>query len=385
MQLQVSGRIPYGNVAAVESGVAGGNNHIAFTAAAHGGIERLWFCFRISNPAPRSLPPRTVLELKHVSTMLGGWTGKYHPVIRYEGGEWQRLPAGEVACRPDGHFSLRWVIDTPPTSAEVALCYPYGEPEAERLVAECGTYWKYDEIGVSQKGNPIRRLSNAYGEPGGGQPGLYVICRQHAAEVSGAWVLDGFLRRIAELGDRAPLVWCVPFTNLDGVLDGDYGKNPYPHDLNRAWDAQAPMRHETRLLMCDQQHWRERCRAAAFLDFHSPGMMEDDHYCFVSSDGTIPPEVAAATERLARRVEAALPDYAAADFIRKSDYKPFGVWGSFANATEYAANVLGIPGISFETSYHRAHGRILETKDYQTIGRLTADAVAAALCEPGKP
>jgi len=377
MQLQVSDRIPYGNVAAVESGVVDGNSHIAFTAAAHGGIERLWFCFRISNPAPQSLPPRTLLELKHVSTMLGGQPADCHPVIRYDGGEWKRLPAGEVANRPDGHFSLRWTVDTPATFAEVALCYPYGEPELRQLAAECGGYWKCDEIGVSQKGNPIRRLSNACGEPGNGRPGLYVISRQHAAEVSGAWVLDGFLRRLAELGDRAPLVWCVPITNIDGVLAGDYGKNPYPHDLNRAWDASAPMRHETLLLMRDQSYWKERCHPAAFLDFHSPGMLEDDHYCFVPSAGAIPPGLAEATERLARQVESALPDYAAANFIRRADYKPFGVWGGFANATEHAANALGIPGLSFETSYQRAHGKLLEPKDYREIGRLTADAVTA--------
>jgi len=137
------------------------------------------------------------------------------------------------------------------------------------------------------------------------------------------------------------------------------------------------MRHETLLLMRDQSYWKERCHPAAFLDFHSPGMLEDDHYCFVPSAGAIPPGLAKATERLARQVESALPDSAAANFIRRADYKPFGVWGGFANATEHAANALGIPGLSFETSYQRAHGKLLEPKDYREIGRLTADAVTA--------
>ena len=59
MQLQVSDRIPYGNVAAVESGVADGNNHIAFTAAAHGvGIET---CLDHVGRVARGIPPRDPL------------------------------------------------------------------------------------------------------------------------------------------------------------------------------------------------------------------------------------------------------------------------------------------------------------------------------------
>ena len=378
MQMQVSDRIPYGNVAAVEIINTNDGNLIRFAAAAHGGIERMWFCFRLSNPSPETSVGMTILELKHVSSMLGnpGEAREIRPVIRYEQGGWERLPEGEVRMRPDGHLSILWRIATPSTFADLALCYPYGEPEIERLVEDGAGYWRKDEIGVSQNGHPIIRLSNSYGEPDGSRPGVFITARQHAAEVSGSWVLDGFLRRLAEFGPEAPLVWCVPLTNIDGVMTGDYGKNPYPHDLNRAWDPRAPMRHETKLFMIDQTRWRQRCRAMLFLDFHSPGMAEKDFYCFASRTAS---ETFPLYRSLVTQLRLGLTDYAAPEYIRYADYKPFDVWGQHQNATEHAEKDLQIPGLSFESSYQQAHGRVLSVGDYRTAGGVMAEAVVSAL------
>ena len=115
------------------------------------------------------------------------------------------------------------------------------------MIQETGSFWRVDTIGVSQGGRPLLRLSNDYGRPKGERPGVFLMARQHSGEVSGAWVLDGVLRRFAELGEAAPLVWAIPLANIDSVEQGDYGKDNFPYDMNRAW-GKLPMRHETLVL-----------------------------------------------------------------------------------------------------------------------------------------
>ena len=46
------------------------------------------------------------------------------------------------------------------------------------------------------------------------------------------------------------------FMYLDDVLSGAYGKDPFPHDLNRAW-GDPPMRHETLVMRHDIRRWAE--------------------------------------------------------------------------------------------------------------------------------
>ncbi|MBI4977689.1 MAG: succinylglutamate desuccinylase/aspartoacylase family protein [Spirochaetes bacterium] len=375
MQLQITDRIPYGNVCAVETVTEAAVNVVRFAAAAHGGIERLWFCFRIDNPSPETLPAETRIEMKHVTSMLGNSRDGI-PVIRYDGGEWTRLSAGTEVMRTDGHRSLFWNIATPGTYAEIAWCYPYGEAEIDTLIGDCHGFWNNNEIGVSQNGNAIKRLSNSYGEKNSTTPGIYITARQHSAEVSGSWVLDGFLRRMANAGAEAPLIWCVPLTNIDGILAGDYGKNPYPHDLNRAWDPRAPMRHETKLFMADQNIWKDRCAPALFLDFHSPSMGEKDIYCFTSKTAA---EHFPLLAPLINELKSRLIPFGSTDFERHADYKPFDVWGQHQNATEHAENDLHIPAISFETSYYMAGNKIMTIPDYRHAGTLIAEAVLAAV------
>src|SRR5690606_24228363 len=100
---------------------------------------------------------------------------------------------------------------------DFAYCYPYGATELDALLAESNGYWRRDTFGVSPQGRPMVRLCNDYGHKENQRPGLYLLARQHSGETPGSWMLDGFLRRVAELGDAAPLVWAAPLTNIDGV------------------------------------------------------------------------------------------------------------------------------------------------------------------------
>ena len=309
--------------------------------------------------------------------MLGGGdAAAMRPVLRIADGDWERIGPGTDEPLPDGRRIVTWLIDTPDPHADIAYCYPYGSPEIEALVRETGGYWTADTIGVSQQGRALVRLSNGHGEPDGDRPGLYLIARQHSGETPGSWVLDGLLRRIVELGDAAPLVWAVPLSNTDGVEGGDYGKDNFPYDLNRAWGS-PPMRHETLVIQRDIRRWRGRCRPTLGVDFHAPGACETGGvYCYLPNPDDYPEGHEMAIE-WSDAVDTALGEQYARD--------PFGHVADYASRwetpgfTSFCASELSIPGLCMETPYALVGDLVLTRERYREIGRRTAEAVVGKL------
>ena len=382
MPLRVDTTIPYGNAGDVSVDESGPMPQVGFAAHPHGGPEALWFCLRVlreGTPAPGS-PVRLVL--KHALNMLGCGAdrlGAVRPVTRADGGAWERLALPERVEAPDGRVSLAWTVPAPAEHLDVAFCYPYGRPEVEELVRGAGGSWRTDVIGLSQAGRPLLRVSNGAGEPGGrsSRPGIYLIARQHSGETPGSWVLDGFLRHAASLGEGAPLVWAVPLSNIDGIEQGDYGKDNFPYDLNRAW-GRNPMRHETLVFQRDMRRFAGRCRPALAIDFHAPGGCEvDGVYCFGSDPyESLPLNRAAGAFVLAAR-EAIGPEYASPDFDRLATYT--SRWET-PNFTTHCVSAMGLAAFSVEASYQSAPGgRVLTIADYREIGRRMAAGICGRL------
>ena len=398
MPLRVETSIPYGNACDIEVVERGTTSDVRFAADPHGGPECLWFCFRLAaeGPPPAARPPRRTevppadeprsggppaadrvrLVLKHPDGMLGVGRGEnLRAVVRSPQADWRRLPAPSVEALPDGRHRIAWDVPAPAPWLDVALCYPYGMPDVQRLVEETGGYWRADPIGVSQGGRPIVRLSNGPGEAGGQRPGLYLVARQHSGETPGSWVLDGLLRRLAERGDRAPLVWAVPLSNMDGIEQGDYGKDNFPYDLNRAWGhpPQAqPMRHETMVIQRDADRWKERCRPVLGLDFHAPGGNEAAGAYVFGPDREAQPERHRAAARWFDAMAGALGDLAAKDFVRVARYASRWATPGFREFFES----LGVCGLCLETPYAMVGERVLAREDYREMGRRLADGLA---------
>jgi hypothetical protein len=382
MPLRVETGVPYGNACDTEVVEEGGAAEVRFAADPHGGPECLWFCFRLAADGPPrgGGPPaagRVRLVLKHPHNMLGVGRGEnLRPVIRRPGSDWERLPGPSVEVFPDGRHVAAWTVPAPDPWLDLALCYPYGMPEVRRLVEETGGYWRADTIGVSQGARPIVRLSNSAGERDGKRPGLYLLARQHSGETPGSWVLDGVLRRMAARGPETPLVWAVPLANIDGVEQGDYGKDNFPYDLNRAWGHAPqgqPMRHEIMVIERDVRAWKERCRPMLGLDFHAPGGNEAaGAYVFVPD-----PKAQAERHRAAAPwldlMARALGDLAAKDFARVARYPSRWTTPSFREFFESS----GAPGLCLETPYAMVGERVLGRQDYGQMGRRLADGLAA--------
>jgi len=367
----------YANVADVSVVAGDDGTEVSFAAHPHGGPECLWFCFRLRNASSRPSGAPLRLVFKHPGNMLGGSDlANMRPVVRTEEGDWERLGAGQTEELPDGRRRVAWKIETPTTSAEVAYCYPYGPPEIQALVNETAGFWRLDTIGVSQRGRPIVRLSSDYGDAGSKAPGLYLIARQHSGETPGSWVLDGLLRHLAALGDAAPLVWAVPLSSIDGVMDGDYGKDSFPYDLNRAWGL-PPMRHETLVIQRDIQRWVARSRPVLGLDFHAPGACEADGvYCYLPKPDRHPTQHEEATA-WAAAIEGALTEGLAAEpFGRVADYRSRWETPSFVS---HLCGQEEICALTIETPYALAKGQALTRGAYRQIGQRVAAAIVDRL------
>lgn len=365
------------NFAAAESSVEKEFCRIAFTPSPHNGIARLWFRCLVRNDGTETLPDQTRIVLKNIQGMLCCDKGIFVPVIRREDADWGRLGRGLRRILPDGRQQLEWTVKTPPPGGflELAFCYPYDPEDLEKTLEETSGFWKKEEIGVTGSDRILYRLSNSCGNPDAPVAGVYLLARQHAGEVSGAWVLDGILRRLAERGTDLP-VWCVPFADPDGVAQGDYGKDSFPQDMNRAWGPYAQMRNETREIAVDLRLWRRRIvpERSLVLDLHSPGADETGVYAYRPQHEQ-ERKTAWKTELLLRSLEKALGAAAAQPFQRTSGYKPYSAWGSFSNLGEFCLNSLSVPFASLETSYFEAGGRILDRSDYRRIGGAIADVL----------
>jgi hypothetical protein len=192
-------------------------------------------------------------------------------------------------------------------------------------------------------------------------------------------VLDGLLRHMATLGDCAPLVWAVPLTNIDGIEQGDYGKDNFPYDLNRAWGV-VPMRHETLVMQRDILRWRKRCKPVLAIDFHAPGGCESDGiYCYLKNGNDEARELHAATREWTAAVQASIgQEYAAEDFARVATYASRWETPTFGT---YCAETLEIPGFTMETPYAMAGDKVLEVADYREAGRRIAATIADRLAQ----
>lgn len=382
MALRISTDLPYGNAA--DTAIRN-DTDVEFSASPHGGMEALWFCFRVVGDGSGNGQIRLILKNPQ-NTLAGAPWSKFRPVIRTPKSDWERLPHGTLEDLPDGRVQVVWPVERPTQWLDVAFCYPYGVPQIEALIVDTGSYWRNDTVGVSSKERQIVRLSNAYGSPDNGKPGVYIVARQHAGETPGSWMLDGILRHLATQPDSTPLIWCVPLVNIDGIEEGDYGKDPHPIDLNKAWQRpfRQSMRYEIQCLERDIALWTGRCNPVLGLDFHAPGGTESDGiYAYIPNQFHLR-EAHSQSAVWAEKFRVALePDYAAPEFTRTTSAQNyFSRWGSpevCDRFSEYMWKEHSVAVVSTETPYAMC-GNILMTRErYQEAGALMATALLEAI------
>ena len=183
---------------------------------------------------------------------------------------------------------------------------------------------------------------------GRGRRQVILTARHHACESTGDYVLEGVLDELI----RAPLpdaqIYCVPFVDLDGVLDGDQGKGRAPHDHAREYDrSAAPLYASTAAI---------RARADAHgctygFDFHSPWHIgtENDN-AFIVRNSTAKDPRADAFGALLEEETAAAASFP----YRQADDHPVGVtWNQ--GAPNFSRYMSALPdnevAFTLETAY----------------------------------
>lgn len=381
MALRILDRFPGGNVRVLKVWRNGNALEVEFAPDPRGGIKTLWFDFRMVEGESKAQepPPETLaLTLRFAGNITGGGTpDALRPVLREKDKNWNRLKAPDEVLSPDGISSLSWRLPYPTEPTEFAFCFPYGKDELDTLLKRSKGYWEEREIGLTREGRILKRVNNDIFKGCEACPnprGLYIVARQHAGETPGSWVLDGMLDAISRAKPVNWCVWAIPFANLDDVLSGAYGKDPYPCDLNRAWAIGRPMRHETLVMQKDIHRWAERCKPELVLDLHAPGACDTRGVLSVGDGKT---EGADERDKVngswANVLEQSLkPDYAADPFVLPGKNTPSP---TMATLKQFVNEDIGCGALTVEIPYALARSTLLMQRHYREIGQRIARAI----------
>jgi hypothetical protein len=296
------------------------------------------------------------------------------PVLRADAAPPERVTQTRVETLPDGRRRILFAHAGGADSVAASLCYPYGPEDLETTLADLGGAWGRSPLGVTGRGRELARL-RFHSAAGARRPGLFLLARQHAGETPGSWVLDGILRFLASDEPEAREirstvdVWAAPFVDLDGVVDGDYGKDAFPWDFNRAWE-QLPQRPEVQALQCDLLRFAALTEPRLVIDLHAPGHSAPDLYVQLPREQR-PVHQQQAAMRFAELMAEHFPELNPAGLSRPTRYP--SRWNALSTLGSWLWDYLErTPEVTIETSYQSLAGRPLDPDGYRAIGRRVA-------------
>ena len=231
---------------------------------------------------------------------------------------------------PDSRLSDREFTYDCKGPGEVWFCQglPYLQQDWERFTAEFSGHpaATFSTLCRSRKGRNVELLEVCEGTP----PLTVVLtARHHCQEMSASMVMEGILRQVFADDEngrdfrRKIRLFVVPFTDKDGVEDGDQGKGRAPRDHGRDYAGKHiyPETAAIRSLI-------EREKPFLVMDLHAPwifGLHNENPYLVENRNQRFFPEV----ERFAGLMESEAP--ACAPFLA-SDTLHWGTgWNTEAN------------------------------------------------------
>ncbi len=398
MTVTIRTDFPGGNGLALEIKELSGLVEVRFVAEPRNCPEAMWFHFRAEGLAGRAL--RCVLA--NPEQTLGGWDwSRNRPVWRRadhfgdppatgpQALGWARCGPAEKVETPAGR--VEWAWDVPPggASAEIAHCFPYQQADLDTTLAELsaspapGALAVAEEpagplastfIGVSQKGRPMVRLYTAL--PDASRPAVVLTARNHAGETPGSWVLDGALRHLALRSDlrQAATWWAYPFVDLDDVVEGSYGKDPWPHDCNRSWGN--GMRAETIAIIADIRRLAAASAGVFLVDLHAPAHQE--RTCYVPCRGW---DMDSPMNPIAARFAEAFQSAVSEELRSPIAYVTPSGGGNSRHAglttSRWVYEILGQQGLTLEISYQGNDRRDYTIDDYRRLGAVLVETIVA--------
>jgi|LSQX01.2.fsa_nt_gb hypothetical protein len=344
---------------------------VSFACEPRTSPQPLWF--NVVATDLQGAPVTFIWENPDITLGSSASIGVLRPVMKADDGPWQRCAAVHVEEHPDGRRSLRFDHAGGADRVAAAFCFPYATDELNATLDELGDAWQRSTIGVSGEGRRLERLRLNGAD--GGRMGLYLMARQHSGETPGSWVLDGILRFLASDDPeavevrKAVDVWACPFVDLDGAINGDYGKDALPWDFNRAWET-MPMRPEVQAIQRDLQRWMDRTGPRLVIDLHGPGHSTPGIYLQLPREQRPVPQREGAVE-FARLLAPRFPELDPDRVMAETRYA--SRWNMLSTAGAWVWDYLQqTQCVSVETSYQRLTAEPLYPDDYRDIGRRVA-------------
>jgi hypothetical protein len=312
----------------------------------------------------------------------GDVIGARGPAVSTDGGSrWFWLGLASVS----GHS---FTFDFPPGSSSVAfsVTMPYQVSNLARFIDRFRgqSAFRVETLCRSEHGREVPLLQA--GRFGGKCTyRLLLTARHHSCESMASWVLEGILA--SALAGDATGSWfrehvdiaAVPFVDIDGVEEGDQGKNRRPFDHNRDYASQNESIYAApRALRAFASRWADGTPGVA-LDLHCPYLKGDGDsetiYFVGGADEGVWRAVQEYSDILEREQRGPLR-YAASSNL------PFGIgWnnvdsGMLTCSSAWSASLPGFAfGVTLETAYANAHGQEVNPGTARMFGRDLARAL----------
>jgi murein tripeptide amidase MpaA len=354
--------------------------------------DRQWFHFSVSGAAGQTL---TFNLLNTDQTNVSGHWEFALPVASTDGG----ATFGQVnGSASEGGTTYTFTHTFTADPERIAFHHPYTWTRHQAQVAAWALHpdVTHTVVGSSVLGRDIDLLAvtDTSSNPPGGKLGFWIVARQHAAEVTGSWMAEGFMEFLLSGDNRAQrlrecvVVNVVPMMNPDGVFAGNYRDNSLGINLNREWDAPDAIDSPEVLAVTDAiAAWVSGGDSYDFFAdlhstsggttnfaFHPVGSIEPPLYFD-------PPAYSDHLDAIRALIEAAAPDFRASSGTSSSTDQRLS---RQRQMFQYGVLALLFEGTYNYTSYGPSSGQHMTPARHEAIG----EALALALHDffiPGVP
>lgn len=336
-----------------------------------------WFFFSVAGAQGETL----TFRLQHADqTNVPEHWPICRPVASSDGGEtWAPINGGAEFASPE--FVFTHTLGGDPEL--IAYCYPH----THSRVVSCIASWEshpdvaHSVVGQSVQGRDIDLLTIT-ADPDAPHPdrlGFWIIVREHAAEVTGSWMLEGFMDfmlsddpRAESLRDRS-VTNVIPMINPDGVAIGNYRDNAMGVNLNVVWGHPASSECTEVAAVTDAiGAWVDEGNSFdLFVSLHSASAVTFN-WAYHPSDDIHPPLAAdpegypSELKRFLDIVEANAPDFLASEGVSGSTRADVSrQWAMF----NYGVLSLLFEGTYAHTTYGPHAGEVMTPERHRAIGR----------------
>lgn len=298
--------------------------------------------------------------------------GYYGPAVSRDLKHWQWLNSSAYTTFTYNETGFTYTF----TENDEKLYFAHNMIYSEEMFSD---FAKMNDLQVQTLCESRKKRKIPYVCLGKGSRSVVLTARHHACESTGNYVLEGVLEEFSENLLKDTCVFCVPFVDFDGVVEGDQGKNRAPYDHNRDYVPEKPAIYPA---VREIRNYIDTHNVVLGFDFHSPwhdGRENDDvcliRFSFEKENNMI---------RFSNLLDACLTPQALQHDIA-NDVPPNGGWENW--------NQVGVPtfasyamrkkenefACTLETCYFGKTDNIFTQERAKELGRCFAKAIRAYL------